>query len=42
MVSVGPLLAFAYVTDHQSTLLRPAFLAFEQAVSFVLASLLKG
>jgi len=42
MVSVGPLLEFSYVADHLSTPLRPAFLVFEQVVSFVLGSLLKG
>jgi len=42
MFSVGPLLEFSYVADHLSTPLRPAFLVFEQAVSFVLGSLLKG
>jgi len=42
MVSVGPLLEFSYVADQLSTPLRPAFLVFEQAVSFVLGSLLKG
>jgi len=39
---VGPLLEFSYVADHLSTPLRPEFLVFEQAVSFVLGSLLKG
>jgi len=42
MASVGPLLEFSYITYHLSTPLRPAFLVFEQAVSFVLGSLLKG
>jgi len=39
---VGPPLEFSYVADHLSTPLWPAFLIFEQAVSFVLGSPLKG
>ena len=42
MVPVGPLLEFSSVADPLSTPLRPAFLVFEQAVSFVLVSLLTG
>jgi len=38
----GPSTGVSYVADHLSTPLRPAFLVFEQAVSFVLGSLLKG
>ena len=33
---------FSPLDNHLSTPLRPAFLVFEQAVSFVLGSLLKG
>jgi len=33
---------FSYIDDHLPSPLRPSFLVFEQAVSFVLGSLLKG